>query len=79
MNKQSLLKRLATLKDALKNVPRKVNVIYEDGRQENMKIVEVASLIIYHPDTHGVKEVYFIGDTSKDGILPELIKYFLKK
>ncbi len=52
-------------------------VTYTDGRTERKRLLDVISYCIDKNSAPRVTDISFIGDTSNQGILPELAKYLV--
>lgn len=74
MNKD-LLKRIKKLEKLYKG-ELWVNITYKDGSKEKKKFLDAVAEYVNHADTTAPAEsIDFIGDFSKQGILPELLTY----
>lgn len=67
------------LRKRVENLKEKVNgnftvlIKYKDGTKTIMSIVEALVFLIYSPEN--VEDVDLIGDTTNQGILPDLVNY----
>ena len=53
-----------------------VNITYKDGSKEKKKFLDAVAEYVNHADTTAPAEsIDFLGDFSKQGILPELLTY----
>ena len=76
MNKP-IIKRLTELeKEFFRDVL--ADVTYKDGTQERLKMIDVLGAYVNGGTPPQIKNVSFIGDISKQGILPDLVKYFIE-
>ena len=74
MNKD-LLKRIKELEKVCK-AELWVNITYKDGSKEKKKFLDAVAEYVNHADTTAPAEsIDFIGDFSKQGILPDMLKY----
>lgn len=74
MNKD-LLKRIKDLEKQYKS-ELWVNITYKDGSKEKKKFLDAVAEYVNHADTtEPAERIDFIGDFSKQGILPELLTY----
>ena len=49
-----------------------------DGRKERLKIIDVLNFYTNGKTPTKITDVSFIGDVSRHGILPDLVKYFIE-
>ena len=76
MNKP-IIKRLTELeKEFFRDVL--ADVTYKDGTQERLKIIDVLNFYTNGKTPPKITDVSFIGDVSRQGILPDLVKYFIE-
>ena len=54
------------------------DVTYKDGTQKRIKMLDVLSLYTNGGTPPQIADVSFIGDVSRQGILPDLVKYFIE-
>ena len=54
------------------------DVIYKDGTQKRIKMLDVLSLYTNGGTPPQIADVSFIGNTSNQGILPDLVKYLIE-
>lgn len=54
-------------------------VTYTDGKTERKRVLDVISYCIDKNSAPKITDISFIGDTSNQGILPELLKYLVAK
>lgn len=74
MNKD-LLKRIKELEKLYKS-ELWVNITYKDGSKEKKKFLDAVAEYVNHADTtQPAQSIDFIGDFSKQGILPDMLKY----
>lgn len=75
MTKEKTIKRLDELKEKLK---RNIYVIatLKDGSKKRMSLLEAINSLI--EDENTFTDVKLVGDTTHQGILPELVKYLVK-
>ena len=68
------------LSDLEKELYRDVwaDVTYKDGTQKRIKMLEVLSLYTNGGTPPQIADVSFIGNTSNQGILPDLVKYLIE-
>ena len=52
-------------------------VTFSDGRTERKRLLDVISYCIDKNSAPKITDISFIGDTSNQGILPELVKYLV--
>ncbi len=52
-------------------------VTYTDGRTERKRLLDVISYCIDKNSAPRIIDISFLGDTSNQGILPELAKYLV--
>ena len=52
-------------------------VTYKDGRTERKRLLDVINYCINKNSAPKITDISFIGDTSNQGILPELAKYLV--
>ena len=52
-------------------------VTYTDGRTERKRLLDVINYCIDEYSALKITDISFIGDTSNQGILPELAKYLV--
>lgn len=52
-------------------------VTFSDGRTERKRLLDVISSCIDKNSAPRITDISFIGDTSNQGILPELAKYLV--
>ena len=52
-------------------------VTYTDGRTERKRLLDVINYCIDKNSAPRITDISFIGDTSNQGILPELVKYLV--
>lgn len=52
-------------------------VTYTDGKAERKRLLDVISHCIDKNSAPRITDISFIGDTSNQGILPELVKYLV--
>ena len=52
-------------------------VTYTDGKTERKRVLDVISYCIDKNSAPRITDISFIGDTSNQGILPELLKYLV--
>lgn len=72
-----IIKRLTELeKEFFRDVW--ADITYNDGRKERLKIIDVLNFYTNGNTPPKITDVSFIGDVSRQGILPELIKYFIE-
>ena len=76
MNKP-IIKRLTDLE---KEMYRDVcaDITYKDGTQKRIKMLDVLSLYTNGGTPPQIADVSFIGNTSNQGILPDLVKYLIE-
>lgn len=74
MNKD-LLKRIKELEKLYKS-ELWVNITYKDGSKEKKKFLDAVAEYVNHANTtQTAQSIDFIGDFSKQGILPDMLKY----
>lgn len=74
MNKD-LLKRIKELEKLYKS-ELWVNITYKDGSKKKKKFLDAVAEYVNHADTtQPAQSIDFIGDFSKQGILPDMLKY----
>ena len=74
---KSILKRLTDLeKEFFRDVW--ADITYNDGRKERLKIIDVLNFYTNGNTPPKITDVSFIGDVSRQGILPDLVKYFIE-
>lgn len=74
MNKD-LLKRIKELEKLYKS-ELWVNITYKDGSKEKKKFLDAVAEYVNHANTtQPAQSIDFIGDFSKQGILPDMLKY----
>lgn len=74
MNKD-LLKRIKELEKQYKS-ELWVNITYKDGSKEKKKFLDAVAEYVNHADTtQPAQSIDFIGDFSKQGILPDMLNY----
>ena len=68
------------LSDLEKELYRDVwaDVTYKDGTQKRIKMLDVLSLYTNGGTPPQIADVSFIGNTSNQGILPDLVKYLIE-
>ena len=72
-----IIKRLTELeKEFFRDVL--ADVTYKDGTQERLKLIDVLGAYVNGGTSPQITNVSFIGDISKQGILPDLVKYFIE-
>jgi hypothetical protein len=72
-----IIKRLTELeKEFFRDVL--ADVTYKDGTQERLKLIDVLGAYVNGGTPPQITNVSFIGDISKQGILPDLVKYFIE-
>lgn len=54
------------------------DVTYQDGRKERLKIIDVLNFYTNGKTPPKITDVSFIGDVSRQGILPDLVKYLVE-
>lgn len=52
-------------------------VTYTDGKTERKRLLDVINYCIDKNSAPRITDISFIGDTSNQGILPELVKYLV--
>ncbi len=52
-------------------------VTYTDGRTERKRLLDVINYCIDKNSAPKIIDISFVGDTSNQGILPELVKYLV--
>lgn len=52
-------------------------VTYTDGKTERKRLLDVINYCIVKNSAPRITDISFIGDTSNQGILPELVKYLV--
>ena len=52
-------------------------VTYTDGKTERKRLFDVINYCIDKNSAPRITDISFIGDTSNQGILPELVKYLV--
>lgn len=76
MNKP-IIKRLTDLeKEFFRDVW--ADITYNDGRKERLKLIDVLNFYTNGKTPPKITDVSFIGDVSRQGILPDLVKYFIE-
>lgn len=71
------IKRLSELeKEFFRDVWAEIT--YKDGRKERLKIIDVLNFYTNGKTPPQIESVSFIGDISRHGILPDLVKYFIE-
>jgi hypothetical protein len=76
MNKP-IIKRLTELeKEFFRDVW--ADITYNDGRKGWLKIIDVLNFYTNGKKAPKITDVSFIGDVSRQGILPDLVKYFIE-
>ena len=76
MNKP-IIKRLTELeKEFFRDVWS--DITYNDGIKERLKIIDVLNFYTNGKKPPKITDVSFIGDVSRQGILPDLVKYFIE-
>lgn len=74
MNKD-LLKRIKEIEKLYKS-ELWVNITYKDGSKEKKKFLDAVAEYVNHADTtQPAQSIDFIGDFSKQGILPDMLNY----
>jgi hypothetical protein len=74
---ENWLKRLSELeKELFRDVW--ADVTYKDGTRKRVKMLDVLSLYTNGGTPPQIVDVSFIGDTSNQGILPDLVKYLIE-
>lgn len=72
-----IIKRLTELeKEFFRDVW--ADITYNDGRKERLKIIDVLNFYTNGNTPPKITDVSFIGDVSRQGILPDLVKYFIE-
>ena len=72
-----IIKRLSELeKELFRDVW--ADVTYKDGTRKRVKMLDVLSLYTTGGTPPQIVDVSFIGDTSNQGILPDLVKYLIE-
>ena len=72
-----IIKRLTELeKEFFRDVW--ADITYNDGRKERLKIIDVLNFYTNGKKPPKITDVSFIGDVSRQGILPDLVKYFIE-
>ena len=72
-----IIKRLTELeKEFFRDVW--ADITYNDGRKERLKIIDVLNFYTNGTTPPKITDVSFIGDVSRQGILPDLVKYFIE-
>ena len=72
-----IIKRLTDLeKEFFRDVW--ADITYNDGRKERLKIIDVLNFYTNGKKPPKITDVSFIGDVSRQGILPDLVKYFIE-
>lgn len=54
------------------------DVTYNDGTQERLKLIDVLGTYVNGGTPPQITDVSFIGNVSKQGILPDLVKYLVE-
>lgn len=76
MNKP-IIKRLTDLeKELFRDVW--ADITYNGGRKERLKLIDVLNFYTNGKTPPKITDVSFIGDVSRQGILPDLVKYFIE-
>ena len=71
------IKRLSELeKEFFRDVWAEIT--YKDGRKERLKIIDVLNFYTNGKTPPKITDVSFIGDVSRQGILPDLVKNFIE-
>ena len=52
-------------------------VTYTDGKTERKRLLDVINYCIDKNSAPRITDISFVGDTSNQGILPELVKYLV--
>lgn len=52
-------------------------VTFSDGRTERKRLLDVINYCINKNSAPRITDISFIGDTSNQGVLPELLKYLV--
>lgn len=55
-----------------------VDVTYNDGTKRRLKMLDILSQYTNGGTPPQITDVSFIGDVSKQGILPDLVKYLVE-
>ena len=72
-----IIKRLTDLeKEFFRDVW--ADITYNDGRKERLKLIDVLNFYTNGKTPPKITGVSFIGDVSRQGILPDLVKYFIE-
>ena len=72
-----IIKRLTALeKEFFRDVW--ADITYNDGRKERLKSIDVVNFYTNGKKPPKITDVSFIGDVSRQGILPDLVKYFIE-
>lgn len=74
---QSILTRLSKMeKDLYRDIW--ADVTYKDGTKKRVKMLDILSQYTNGGTPPQITDVSFIGDVSRQGILPDLVKYFIE-
>ena len=72
-----IIKRLTDLeKEFFRDVW--ADITYNDGRKERLKIIDVLNFYTNGKKPPKITDVSCMGDVSWQGILPDLVKYFIE-
>ena len=67
-----------TLPPSIQQLNKVAQLQYELARKERLKIVDVLNFYTNGKTPPKITDVSFIGDVSRQGILPDLVKYFIE-
>ena len=54
------------------------DVTYQDGTKKRLKMLDILSQYTNGKTPPQITDVSFFGDVSRQGILPDLLKYFIE-